>query len=549
MSDARSSTSSAGSRWSGRTRPSPPQAWRRRRPADLLKLVALAPGHALGRDAGDRDALAGQGSRERRQQPAPRALRPPPDPRRPLGGHRARPAHASARRLGRRGRVRGGGDRRAAPSGWAQAVALYRGDLSPEDRDVALAPGTPRAAPRPLRRGGAPARARRGATRGDAWSAIPLLRRVLDVDPATRGGAPARSCGSSRRLAAAPRRSASTTPARSRSGSPGAPRASEETRALRPAIQRGEVGPRSRSPRSTAPGAPRAACSATTEPSPVRGRAGRAAAHRVARRAAAPATLVLLGERGVGKTRLAVEGARSRRRAAQRCCAGPRRGGGAPYGLFADPFAEEARANPAVAEPVRRRGAGAAGVAGEAVRLRIFDAVRAALRARRRRAAHLPAGRRPARGGRVVAEPPPPPRAPRAGAPAHDRRHLQRGRRSTPARPSRWRSRTSTALASRAACACRASASPAPASRSRTSWASRRRRTTVAQLYRITDGSPFLTEEVVRAQRESGAEMPPTIPSAAIRAPRRAARPARRGAARRRGGGRPRASTSTSSGR
>ena len=40
---------------------------------------------------------------------------------------------------------------------------------------------------------------------------------------------------------------------------------------------------------------------------------------------------------------------------------------------------------------------------------------------------------------------------------------------------------------------------------------------TVAQLYRITDGSPLLTEEVVRAQRESGAAALPTTPSAAIR--------------------------------
>src|SRR5512147_1911685 len=121
--------------------PIPPQAWRRRRPADLLKLVALAPGHVLARDAAidtlwpDKDPASGANNLHR-------ALY---DLRQILGGRWVDIE---------RGQVRLRADawvdvdafERALADGDASgAVALYRGDLAleeaPDGHAAAHAPG------------------------------------------------------------------------------------------------------------------------------------------------------------------------------------------------------------------------------------------------------------------------------------------------------------------------------------------------------------------------------------------------------------------------
>ncbi|HYG67133.1 MAG TPA: transcriptional regulator, partial [Anaeromyxobacteraceae bacterium] len=115
--------------------PIPAQAWRRRRPADLLKLVALAPNRTIGRDAAidalwpDHDPGSGANNLHR-------ALY---DLRQVLGGRfvdidrgqlRMRPevwldvdAFEQAAAAG-------------TPESRALAVSLYRGELSPENPDA-----------------------------------------------------------------------------------------------------------------------------------------------------------------------------------------------------------------------------------------------------------------------------------------------------------------------------------------------------------------------------------------------------------------------------
>jgi DNA-binding SARP family transcriptional activator len=156
------------------------QAWRRRRPADLLKLMALTPGRTLDRDAAiallwpDKDPTSGANNLHR-------ALY---DLRQILG---ARWVDLE------RGRIR------LAPEVWLDvdafeaaarsedpqareaAVSLYRGDLSPEDRDSGwLARHRERL--RTLMADAALPVARAAAERGDAAVAVPLLRRLVDVD-------------------------------------------------------------------------------------------------------------------------------------------------------------------------------------------------------------------------------------------------------------------------------------------------------------------------------------------------------------------------------
>ncbi|HEY6002658.1 MAG TPA: transcriptional regulator, partial [Anaeromyxobacter sp.] len=110
----------------------PPQAWRRRRPADLLKLVALSPGRSLSRDEAiealwpDKDPASGANNLHR-------ALY---DLRQILGGRWVDID---------RGRLRLRSDawvdvdafERAASEGgrdgFTRAVALYRGDLAVDD--------------------------------------------------------------------------------------------------------------------------------------------------------------------------------------------------------------------------------------------------------------------------------------------------------------------------------------------------------------------------------------------------------------------------------
>ncbi len=491
--------------------PIPAQAWRRRRPADLLKLVALAPGRALSRDAAiealwpDKDPASGANNLHR-------ALY---DLRQILGG---RWVDIERGQLALRPDVWVDVDafEEAAAAGgperWAQAVALYRGDLSPEDLDSPWLQGR-RAELRSRFVDVALPLARDAAGRGDAGAAVPLLRRVLEVDPAAEEAhrLVMRLLAETGRRAEALRQYDACDSALRAAGRSGA---SDETRALWTAIQHGEVGPTQARP--ALDGARRAArrLLGTTDPPPVRGR-GPVVLLLESLLEQGSGTLMLLGERGVGKTRLAVEGARLAQARGAAVLCGIATGGGAPYGLFADAFAEEARANPAFANPL----AGAApgpGIAGEEVRLRIFEAVEQALGAVAEgrpiylllddvhaadesslNVLHLLA--RDARALRLMIVATCNEAAIHAGTPiqmalAHlDCARLARGVRIPRLGLAATREQVADLLGE-----------PPPEA-------------TVAQLYRITDGSPLLTEEVVRAQRESGGPSLPTDPSAAIR--------------------------------
>jgi DNA-binding SARP family transcriptional activator len=287
----------------GRT-PVPPHAWNRRRPADLLKLLAATPGHALPRGRVVEALWPGRGP-EAGAGNLHRALY---DLRRVLGG-------AAVDLDGRTVRLPPGawvdvdafeaavarGDRASLE----EAVSLYRGDLAPEDR------GAPWLASRreALRRRFAEAAwpvASRAASDGDAATALALLPRILEVAPSLEEAWRLwlRLLAESGRRAEAVRRyDACEVALRARGGpSPG-------TRALLDGILAGDVGP-------SRPGAPwdgrrhlAIRLTGSPEPLPLRGRASTLALldGLLARGHGA---LVVLGEAGVGKTRLALEGAR-----------------------------------------------------------------------------------------------------------------------------------------------------------------------------------------------------------------------------------------------
>ncbi|GEJ55942.1 ATP-binding protein [Anaeromyxobacter diazotrophicus] len=319
--------------------PIPYASWRRRRPADLLQLMALAPGRTLPRDAAidrlwpERDGSNGANNLHR-------ALY---DLRQILGGR-----FVDLER----------GELRLAPEVWVdvdaflaaagspdeleEAVALYRGELAPEHRDAAWLE-EPRALLRRRFAAAALPLARQLAERRDAARAIPLLRRVLDVDPAAE--VPQRLLV--RLLAETGRRAdalrqADAAEAALRAGGSHGP--SPELAALREAVLRGEVGPsQARLPYD---GFRRAArrLLGTPEPAPLRGRASSLLLFESLVEQGAGA-LVLLGERGVGKTRLAVEGARLAQEAGAVVMSGVFRAGRAvPFGGFADLFSDYLRA-------------------------------------------------------------------------------------------------------------------------------------------------------------------------------------------------------------
>ena len=162
--------------------PVPPHAWRRRRPADLLKLVALAPGRTLTREQ-TIDALWPSKDPASGANNLHRALY---DLRQVLGG---RWLDIDQGELSLRGDVWVDVDafeasiRQGDRASLAVAAALYRGDLSPEDRDApwiadrrALLRARFVEAALPL--------ARAAEADGDARTAIPLLRRIVTAGPA-----------------------------------------------------------------------------------------------------------------------------------------------------------------------------------------------------------------------------------------------------------------------------------------------------------------------------------------------------------------------------
>src|SRR5512142_2700189 len=161
--------------------PIPRESWRRRRPADLLKLAALTPGRVLTREQvigtlwPDKDPASGANNLHR-------ALY---DLRQILGGRWVDLE---------RGRVRMRPDvwvdvdvfeasaASSDPGAQEAAVALYRGDLSPEDPDSPWL-ASRRSALRARLAGAALPVARAAAARGDAAAGVALLRRVLAIEP------------------------------------------------------------------------------------------------------------------------------------------------------------------------------------------------------------------------------------------------------------------------------------------------------------------------------------------------------------------------------
>ncbi|MFL5273985.1 MAG: BTAD domain-containing putative transcriptional regulator, partial [Anaeromyxobacteraceae bacterium] len=164
--------------------PVPASAWRRRRPADLLRLLALAPGRALPREhVADalwpgRDAALGANNLHRGLY----------DLRHILGGRQVDLEHGVVRldpaawvdvdafEAGVAGDACDAAPREAA-------LALYRGDLLPDDRDAAWLEGS-RARLRALFTAAALPVARAAAARGDSLVAMPLLRRAIEAAPA-----------------------------------------------------------------------------------------------------------------------------------------------------------------------------------------------------------------------------------------------------------------------------------------------------------------------------------------------------------------------------
>jgi DNA-binding SARP family transcriptional activator/tetratricopeptide (TPR) repeat protein len=359
--------------------PIPAHAWRRRRPADLLKLVALAPGRSLSREKAidalwpDKDPASGANNLHR-------ALY---DLRQILGGRWVDIDRGQLRLRGdawvdveafERAVAQGG------RGGFTQAVALYRGDLVlEEDGEHPDAAGmhARRAALRGRFVEAALPLAQAAAADGDVQLAIPLLRRVLEVDRTVEDAHRLlmRLLAESGHRADALRQYDACELAMRSAGLA----ASEETRQLRAAVVEGEIGPtRARPPLDGALRAARRVLGAS-EPQPVRGRGPLLLLLESLVEQGAGA-IVLLGESGVGKTRLALEAARiAQGRGAAVLCGIAGTAPGVPYVLFQDALQHEARVNPSVPDPFVGAAA-AGGVAGEEVRLAIFEGMERALR-------------------------------------------------------------------------------------------------------------------------------------------------------------------------
>jgi DNA-binding SARP family transcriptional activator len=336
--------------------PLPASAWRRRRPADLLKLLALTPGHALPREAvfdalwPDKDPPAAANNLHR-------ALY---DLRHVLG---SRWVEAARGRVALRGdtwvdaaaferAVRQGGD-----EALKAAVALYPGDLSPEDPASPWLQ-QPRRRLRALFVEAAHAVARQPGPAGEAAARIALLRRLLQAEPASEDAHQLlmRLLAEEGRPAEALRQFEACAAARRAAGL-GAP--SLATEALRDAIVAGELGPLPRSDAGT--GYHRAAQQllGRERRRPLRGREGVVAfLDSVLQRG--HGLVVLLGEQGAGTTRVALEGARlAEARGAAVLCA-VARPGASPGALLAELLqpAERARSVSLQAVEAALQGAG-----------------------------------------------------------------------------------------------------------------------------------------------------------------------------------------------
>ena len=283
----------------------PSQIWRRRRPADLLKIVALAPARAMHRE----EAIERLWPDKAPEDGANNLHRALHDLRRVLGGPWVF-LDKGVLRLHEQVWVDvqtfesevAAGD----TASLARAVALYRGDLCPEDPyGGALEPRR-----RELRERfvDAALRLAQGALGLNDWgAAIDAARRLLRVEPGEERAHTLLMralAGSGRRQDALRHFEICVRSLRETLGR----EPSATVVALFHALEEGETS-------SAKPGGPgtwqRAArrLLGTTEPGPLRGRdSPLAAIEAFVRRGSG--VLFLLGESGVGKTRLAVEGAR-----------------------------------------------------------------------------------------------------------------------------------------------------------------------------------------------------------------------------------------------
>jgi DNA-binding SARP family transcriptional activator len=313
--------------------PVPASAWNRRRPADLLKLLALTPGHTLPRERvfealwPDKDPSSAANNLHR-------ALY---DLRHVIGEVWVDLAHGQVTLKhgawvdteALEEAVRQGG-----PEALRTAVRLYRGELAPEDPESPwLEPHRRRLRQRFLE--AIHPVAREAALAGQIPLAISLLRQLLHADPASEEGHQLlmRLLAEDGQWAAALRQFEACA-AGKRAAGLGAPSPASE--ALRDSIARNEIGP-------------------------PRGADGRDGAHRAARRllghealavlrgreqvmafldallARGSGMVVLLGEAGAGATRVALEGAReAQARGATVLCGSAGQAQGAPGALFAD---------------------------------------------------------------------------------------------------------------------------------------------------------------------------------------------------------------------
>lgn len=350
----------------------PREAWRRSRPVDLVTQVALAAGRSLPREElvdrlwPEKDLAQGANNLYR-------ALH---DLRRIVGAPIVVLERGVVRLVDETWtdvaafeRAVDAGD----PGSLSRAVELYRGDLLPED-PYSDALGARREALRGRFIDASLRLARHLQSELQDERAIDVLRRLLSIDPAqeeahrslmTLFARAGRRRDALEQFAICVRALHEAVEA--------AP--SSETRALHRAIQRGEVGSAIRADRRPDLENLERRLAGRPDPPPLHGREETLrtieAFVRVGR-----GTLVLLGEAGVGKTRIALEAIRVAhgQGAVVLVGAGLELGGQSPFGPFADAWAEYARATGAATDDDPFAAFRAAGSSQED-KLRLFQSV------------------------------------------------------------------------------------------------------------------------------------------------------------------------------